>query len=192
MKQRIKNQLLDTSPLFYTCSKSRNIQSWRDAERSCWQGAAAQLLSSSGAQGRSSQMKDHAALGLGDGVLPCHHGWGHCSGSGAIVWTHDTCTNPLFLSLVERPSLAAQLPQAVPSTKGGLVPLSPPRSPKILPTVWISHSAVSAAPFLSDPSTPLLWPLPNCDYTEWSSTCRTPGHSPKPPGQRKGKINDHK
>lgn len=123
-----------------------------------------------------SQMQDHTALRLGDRVLPRHHGWGHCSGSGATVWTHDTCMNPLSPSLEEGPSLAALLSRAVPSTKGVFVPLPPPQVSQNLAHCLhlpLSHQCCALLP---QPITPiavphLLWPPPNWDYIEGSSTC---------------------
>lgn len=161
-------------------------------------GAAGRELLHSSYPAQPKKLPDEGtALGLGDRVLPCHHSWGHCSGSGAIVWTHNTCRNPLSLSLVERPSLAAQLPQAVLSTKGVLSHSHHPKSPKILPTVWISRSAVSAAPSLSNPSTPLLYP-PCSGHPQIVTTLRGQapadlrGNPPSPWARERGKINDHK
>lgn len=123
-----------------------------------------------------SQVQDHTALRLEDRVLPCHRGWGHCSGSGAIVWTHDTCTNPLSPSLVERPSLAALLSQAVSNTKGFYAPLPPPQvsqNPAHCLDLLLSHQCCALPPQPINPiAVPhLLWPPPNCDSIEGSSTC---------------------
>lgn len=107
----------------------QNVQRWRDDERSCWQGPVAQLLPSGAQPKKPSPLPDagsHSSKAQGQAPATPPR-LGHCSGSGAIVWTHDTCTIPSSPSLVERPSLAAQLPKAVPNTKGFFVPLPPPQ-----------------------------------------------------------------
>lgn len=96
MKQRNKDQALDTSPLFYTWSKSRNIQSWRDAERSGWQGAAAQLLPSSGAHPKKPlslpYVRSHSSKARGQGpAMPPR------LGTLLRVWCHRVDTRHLHL-----------------------------------------------------------------------------------------------
>lgn len=102
MKQRNKDQVLDTSLLFYTWSKSRNIQSWRDAERSCWQGAVAQLLPSSGAQPKKPSSlpgaRSHSSKVQGQG--PAMPPW---LGTLLRVWCHRVDTRHLHEPLVSFP-----------------------------------------------------------------------------------------
>lgn len=146
------------------------------------------------------------ALQPGDNVLPCHPGWGRRSGSGAIVWTHDTFTHPSSPSCAPQPSLAggtslgsAAFP-GCPEHQGGLCPPpTTPCPPKPSPLPAFPPSATGAVPSLPTPSPPLLYPtcsgLPQTmtALRDQASADLVRIHPPKSPWRKeRGTINDHK